>query len=238
MPVNPLLVPEIPFSKVQGRLNRLWDPFERNSCMVAFGAQGSGKSHLIRYGVLPLAEQSRIVLIDMKEKSDKVWHGFGKEVDVLPPAFFDTGNEEYRFAWRVVINPATAKSQLRQLFAQLTGEGHCVIVMDETREITEREQLGLGSDVEKLITKTRSLGTSVILGAQSSAWAVSALKDQPAVMWIGSTSGEESALALAKLAGPGRPLLPVVKRIPPRSFLYRDNWDGEVLLALTTPPGR
>ena len=231
-----MTVPEIPFAKVQGRLNRFWDPFENNSCMVAFGAQGSGKSHLVRHGILPLAKQSRIVFIDMKEKSDKVWRGFGREVDVLPPAFFDTGNEEYRYAWRVVVNPATAKSQLRQVFAQLTGEGHCVVVMDETREITEREQLGLGSDVEKLITKTRSLGTSVILGAQSSAWAVSALKDQPAVMWIGSTSGEESALALAKLAGPGRPLVPTVKRIRPRQFLYRDNWEGAPMLALTDPP--
>lgn len=236
MPANPLVVPEVPFRKVQGRMNRLWDPFERNSCMAAFGAQGSGKSYLIRHGILPLATQSRIVFIDMKEQSDKVWRGFGKEVDVLPPSFFGTGNEEYPYAWRVVVNPATAKKQLRQLFAQLTGEGHCVIVMDETREITEREQLGLGSDVEKLITKTRSLGTSVILGAQSSAWAVSALKDQPAVMFIGKTSGQESARALAKLAGPGAPVVPTIQKLREHQWLYRDNWGDGLLLARTTPP--
>lgn len=231
-----MTVPAVPFAKVQGRVARFWDPFERNSFTVVVGVTGSGKSHLIRYGILPLARYSRTVVIDVKDDRDSVWAGFGQTVDELPPAFFRTGNAEHPLVWRVLVNKSTAQDQLRRVFEQLRGEGHCVIVMDESRSITEREQIGLGSAVENLITESRGLGTSMIMGAQSTAWAVSALKDQAGCLWIGQTSGEDRALDLAKMAGPGRPLVPVIKRIPPRSWLYRDIWEGDPLLALTSPP--
>lgn len=235
MPAKPIAVPVVPFDVVQGRLSRFWDPFERNSFMVVIGVTGSGKSHLVRYGILPLAKASRTVVIDVKDDRDSVWAGFGKTVDVLPAEFFKAGGD-HPYTWRVLVNKSTAQAQLREVFAQLRGEGHCVIVMDESRSITEREQLGLGSAVENLITESRGLGTSIIMGAQSTAWAVSALKDQAAVVWVGQTSGEERALDLAKMAGPGRPLVPVISQIPPRRWLYRDNWEGTPLLALTDPP--
>jgi hypothetical protein len=231
-----MAVPLVPFGKIQGRIARFWDPFEYNSFMVVIGVTGSGKSHLMRYGILPVAGYSRTVVIDVKDDRDSVWAGFGQRVDTLPPAFFKTTSQEHRLVWRVVVNKATAQQQLREVFAQLRAEGHCVIVMDESRSITEREQMGLGSAVENLITESRGLGTSIIMGAQSSAWAVSALKDQAACLWVGQTSGEDRALDLAKMAGPGRPLVPVISQIPPRRWLYRDNWEGTPLLALTDPP--
>lgn len=236
MATNPITVPLVPFGQVQGRVSRLWDPFERNSFMVVIGITGSGKSHLIRYGILPLSGYSRTVVIDMKEDRDSVWSGFGQPVDMLPPAFFRTDDPDNRLVWRVIVNRATAQKQLREVFRQLRDEGHCVIVMDESRSITEREQIGLGSAVENLITESRGLGTSIIMGAQSTAWAVSALKDQAACIWIGQTSGEDQALALAKMTGFGRPLVPVISQIPARRWLYRDNWDGPPILALTDPP--
>jgi hypothetical protein len=231
-----LAVPLVPFEQVQGRISRYWDPFERNSFMVVVGVTGSGKSHLIRHGILPMARYSRTVVIDVKDDRDSVWAGFGQTVDMLPAAFFRTTNEDHQLVWRVLVNKSNAQSQLREIFAQLRGEGHCVIVMDESRSITEREQMGLGSAVENLITESRGLGTSIIMGAQSSAWAVSALKDQAACLWIGQTSGEERALDLAKMAGAGRALVPTITHIPPRRWLYRDNWEGAPLYALTDPP--
>ena len=236
MPARTLTVPVVPFDQVQGRVSRFWDPFERNSFTVVIGVTGSGKSHLIRYGILPLAGYSRTVVIDVKEDRDSVWAGFGKPVDVLPPAFFKHTDGDHHLVWRVLVHKATAQSQLREIFAQLRGEGHCVIVMDESRSITEREQIGLGSAVENLITESRGLGTSIIMGAQSTAWAVSALKDQAACLWVGQTSGQDQALKLANMAGPGRPLVPLITRIAPRQWLYRDNWEGAPLLALTNPP--
>ena len=235
MPVQPLAVPLIPFGQVQGRIVRLWDPFERNPHIGIFGITGSGKSHLIRHVILPLREHSRTVVIDMKDDRDSVWAGFGKPVTELPPAFLGSGDGA---RWRVIVDRANAQAQLRRVFDQVRDEGHCVVVVDESRSITEREQVGLGSVVENLILEGRGIGVTLIMGAQSTAWAVSALKDQPAVLFIGQASGTDQAMALAKLAGYGRELAATIGRIPARRWLYRDLWDGPPILALTDPPGQ
>jgi hypothetical protein len=230
MPViQPLAVPVVPFGKVQGRMHRYWDPFERNPHVGIFGITGAGKSHLIRYGILPLRHWSRTVVIDVKDDRDSVWSDYGQPVAELPRAFFRSGDGA---RWRVIVDRANAHAQLKRVFDQIRDEGHCVVVVDESRSITEREQVGLGSVVENLILEGRGIGVTLIMGAQSTAWAVSALKDQPAVLFIGQTSGEDQALALAKMAGHGRDLAHVIGRIPARQWLYRDLWDGPPLLGL------
>jgi hypothetical protein len=233
MTTTPLPVPIIPFGQVQGRMARLWDPFERNPQIAVYGITGSGKSHLIRYGILPLRQYSRTVVIDVKDDRDSVWLGFGEPVTELPPAFF--GSDDFS-RWRVIVDRRNAHAQIRRVLEQIRDEGHSVVVIDETRSITEREQVGLGSVVENLITEGRGIGVSMIMGAQSTAWAVSALKDQPAVMFVGQASGTDQAMALAKLAGYGRELAATIGTIPARRFLYRDKWEGPAMLALTDAP--
>lgn len=233
MTTTPLAVPDIPFSLIQGRMIRLWDPFERNPHIGVYGITGSGKSHLIRYGILPLRDFSRTVVIDVKDNRDSVWTGFGQPVDELPRAFFKSADS---FRWRVIVDRRNAQAQLRRIFEQIRDEGHCVVVMDETRSITDREQTGLGSVVENLILEGRGLGITLIMGSQSTAWAVSALKDQPAVMFVGQASGIKQAAELASLAGYGKELAATIGRIPARRFLYRDLWEPKPILALTSPP--
>jgi energy-coupling factor transporter ATP-binding protein EcfA2 len=235
--VHPLFVPEVPFGKIQGRLSRLWDPFERNPHVAVFGVTGSGKSNLIRHGILPLRAYSRTVVIDVKDDRDSVWSGFGTPVSELPRAFAHGGDGPAKSRYRLIVNRADAQAQLRRVFDQIRDEGHCLIVVDESRSITEREQVGLGSVVENLILEGRGLGITMIMGAQSTAWAVPSLKDQPAVLLIGQTQGTEQAQALAKIAGHGPDLAATIGQIQARRFLYADTLDGPRILALTTPPG-
>ena len=235
MTAAPLVIPSVPFERVQGRMSRFWDPFERNPHIAVFGTTGSGKSHLIRYGILPLRCFSRTVVIDVKDNRDSVWAGFGKPVTELEPAFFRTGNNEQPAIWRLIVDRSRAQEQLRRVFEQIRSEGHCLIVVDESRSITEREQVGLGSVVENLIQEGRGLGITMIMGAQSSAWAVSALKDQPAVMFMGQSTGDQP-LTLAKMAGYGRELAQVIGTLEPRTWVYRDLWDGPPMLGLTRAP--
>lgn len=229
-------VPNVPFGQVQGRMARLWDPFERNPHIAVFGTTGSGKTHLIRYGILPLRAYSRTVVIDVKDDRDSVWSGFGKTVTELPRAFSVTGESEHAARWRLVVDRRNAQAQLRRVFGQIRDEGHCVVVIDESRSITEREQTGLGSVVENLILEGRGLGVTMIMGAQSTAWAVPSLRDQPAALFIGQTAGQDQPKALAGLAGYGRELAEVISRIPARTWLYRDLWDGPPILGLTRAP--
>jgi hypothetical protein len=226
----------VPFGQIQGRMAKLWDPFERNPHVAVVGISGSGKSHLIRCGILPLRAYSRTVIIDVKDGRDSVWSGYGKPVSELPPEFFRTGSKEHHFRWRLVVERRNAQSQLRRAFDQIRDEGHCTVVMDESRSITEREQVGLGSTVENLILEGRVLGVSLIMGAQSTAWAVSALKDQPAALFIGQCTGQDQAMALAKIAGYGRELAATIGRIEARTWLYRDLWDGPPILGLCQAP--
>jgi hypothetical protein len=235
MTIVPLVVPTVAFDRIQGRMARLWDPFERNPHIAVFGTTGSGKTHLIRHGILPLRRHSRIVVIDVKEDRDSVWTGYGQPVTELPAAFFLTGNREHPAVWRVIVDRRHAQAQLRRVFDQIRGEGHCLVVVDESRSITEREQVGLGSVVENLILEGRGLGVTLIMGAQSTAWAVASLKDQPAVMFVGQSTGDQP-LALAKMAGYGRDLAAVIGRIPARTWLYRDLWGGAPILGLTRAP--
>lgn len=235
MNTAPLALPTVPFDRVQGRMMRLWDPFERNPHIAVYGTTGSGKSHLMRYGILPLRHFSRTVVIDVKNNRDSVWAGFGEPVTELEPAFFKTGNPEQPAVWRLIVDRSNGQAQLRRVFDQIRSEGHCLIVMDESRSITEREQMGLGSPVENLIQEGRGLGITLIIGAQSSAWAVSALKDQPGVMFMGQSTGDQP-LALAKLAGYGRELAQVISTLEARTWVYRDMWEGAPILGLTRAP--
>lgn len=227
-------VPIVPFDVVQGRMARLWDPFERNPHVAVFGITGSGKSHLIRYGILPLRVYSRLVVVDVKDDRDSVWTGYGTPVAELPRAFAHSGNG---YRWRLVVDRSNPQPQLRRAFDQIRDEGHCLLVVDESRSITEREQIGLGSVVENLILEGRGIGITLIMGAQSTAWAVSSLKDQPAALFIGQARGTDQAMALAKIAGHGRELAATIGQIPARQFLYADAWDGSVLALTTPPPG-
>ncbi|MGI8451166.1 MAG: hypothetical protein ACR2MP_29085, partial [Streptosporangiaceae bacterium] len=164
MTIVPLAVPDVPFGQVQGRITRLWDPFESNPHFAVFGITGSGKSHLIRYGILPMRAYSRTVIIDVKDDRDSVWSGFGTPVTELPKAFAGTGDGPAKCRYRVVVNRADPKPQLLRVFDQIRDEGHCLVVVDESRSITEREQIGLGSVVENLIQVGRGIGVTLIMG--------------------------------------------------------------------------
>ena len=234
MTTAPLAVPIVPFGQVQGRIARLWDPFERNPHFAVFGTTGSGKSYLIRHGILPMRDYSRTVVIDVKDNRDSVWAGFGTPVSELPRAFAHSGEGPVKSRYRVIVDRANAPAQLRRVFDQVRDEGHCVVVLDESRSVTEREQMGLGSVVENLILEGRGLGVTLVMGAQSAAWAVSALKDQPAALFVGQTRGAKQPKELAEIAGGGRELAATISQIPARQWLYADGWDGPSMLALTT----
>ena len=206
---------------------RLWDPFQRGPHVAVFGMNGSGKSTVIRYGLLPLRGSSRQVMIDVKDDQDSTWAGWGHRVYELPPAF--TGK------LRLVLNPDDPKPQLDRALTQIWNEGYCVVVVDESRTLTEREQMGKGSMIEKMITVGRGKGITMIVGAESTAYAVPSLRDQPAVVLVGQNRSEDQAKELAKIVG-SKALAPVIAGIQGRQFLYTDNWSSPPIMGLTSLP--
>lgn len=229
-----MIVPRVAFPLIQSRIDSESDPFERNSHIVTFGKTGTGKSYLIRHGIVPIRPLDRIVVIDVKGPREirSPWNGFGTEITRLPESGAMTGTGPTNSQYRLIVETDRddAKKQVGATIDQVMSEGHWIVVIDESRKLTEREQLNLGSKIEDMVLRGRGLGITVILGAQSTAWAVSALKDQPAVMLIGMVP--QQAEELSKIAGYGRELVPNIRAIKEREFLYVDTW-GNGLIGLT-----
>lgn len=231
-----LYIPKIDFQKVQTRIDETLDPFERNPHIAAFGQTGTGKTYLIRYGLLPLRPLARTVVFDVKGIHSRGWNGYGTPVNELPPAFFGEGTGLANAEYRLIVEPDRddAKAQVGGAFRQILNEGHCRVVIDESKRIVDREQLGLKSGIEELIQVGREAGISLIVGAQTTALGSAALKDQPGFVFIGHVP--QKARELAEIIGGGSDLMHVIRHIKNRQFLYYDPWD-DGMMCLTTLEG-
>lgn len=226
---DPVPVPSIPFGRIQGRLNRLLIPSERGTHILVAGMTGSGKTVLIKRGLLPLFEYERILVLDFKEGADSDWNGFGRDVAELPPEF--SAGPAYR--WRMIMDQADPKPQLERALDQVRDEGHCVVVIDEASSATDREGGGVPARVGRILEKGRGQKVTMILGVQQPAYTIAAVKSQTAVKFIGPVGDDESTKRCAKWAGNARVVEPVLAAMPLRRFLYKDQLEGTPLMALT-----
>ena len=221
-----MIVPTVPFGKVQSRVHQVINPVERNSHILSVARTGGGKSYLFANGIAPLFPYDRIIVIDVKAALGEIrspWRDFGTDVSEIPPVDAGTGKGPCANRYRLVVNPDRdiAKTQVATAFETLLESGHAIIVIDESRQIVEQKQLNLGSQLEKIILLGRGLGLTVWLGAQSLAWTVPSIRDQPGIMLIGSVP--QQATEVAKMLGYGREIVPNLQKIQPRQFLYADE---------------
>jgi hypothetical protein len=232
-----VIVPSVPFARVAGRLQRNWQPIEANPHMALFAQSRGGKSHLIRYGILPLVPLARVVVIDVKPGGDLTWQGWGHDVTELAHGFgtSPTGWPRYRNREQP---GADGSAQVRRVLEQLAAEGEAVVVIDDARRVTSPHAPGLGllHVVDHLLLEGAGLGVTLILGANSTAWANTGLKDQCGVIWIGHTRSGEQRDKFAELAGLGKDMRPVLDGIARRHWLYTDYAGDELALALTSVP--
>jgi hypothetical protein len=227
-------IPEVPIQHVTGRMQRLWSPTERNPHMAVLGYTGAGKSHLIRRGILAVAELARIVVLDIKPGGEPVWDDWGEDTDHLKPGFGlnSTGFPRYR----IRLLPGDAgKEQMRRILDQLGTEGETILVIDDARKLTDRQApgLGLGNVVEHLLLECRVIGLTVIVGAGSVAWLPPSLKDQPGFAWLGYTGHPDQRDEFAKVGALPKEARPVLDTIAPRQWLYSDHHGEHLMLART-----
>lgn len=224
-----ITVPHVPFSVIARRIVAHWDPFEFNSHEAWLGMSRSGKSYAIRRGILPLAERSRKVVLDVKPGGERTWLGYGNEVSSLKPGFGTgpDGTPEYHML-------VTSKDQVRRFLDMIGTEGSCVVVIDDSRRITANSpSFGLSEHVDQLLTIGAAIGITVIICANSTVWSTSSLRDQCGINWIGQIANEDERKRFLRNAGLPREILPTLGALPPRHFLYSDRYDGETRLAIT-----
>lgn len=245
MKTHPIPVREFP--DVAYHLGAAWRPFERNTHQIVLGNSGAGKSHLIRYGILPaLGPFACGVVIDRKPGGDRVWRGFGNHV---APADLPCPLElRDRSAMWVVSSPTgLVRGDVEPILEQLLAERAAVLVLDDATTISETEGdrggMGLGGAIDEIMREGRANGLSAILGLNSPKWAGrGGAKFMAGTYWVGFTKSRDSRDGFADIAG-----LPADVRgaldpphMAPRRWLYAtdDDETGRHVLALTTAPGK
>lgn len=227
-----LIIPTVPFPRVSQRIAARCDPFEYNPHQGWFGMSRSGKSYMIRHGILPIFGMSRIVVMDVKPGGERTWQGYGNEIDELAPGFGvgPDGTPHYHMLVR-------SKRQAEKFLKMISAEGSCVIVIDDSRKITANHpDYALSGYVDQLLTIGAAIGITVIICANSTVWSTSSLRDQCGINWIGQIANEDERKRFLRFAGLPKELLPTLNALPPRHFLYSDRYDGESRLAITALP--
>lgn len=218
----------VDFSEIGKRIRKYWIPEVWNPHQTFLGVSRCGKSYLIRYAILPIAGASRIVVIDVKPGGAKTWEGYGNPVTELTPGFGagPDGTAHYHFL-------ARNKEQVERFLRMIALEGSCIIVLDDSRRITAKDDWNLSAVVDGLMTIGAEIGISVLICTNSTVWSTSSLRDQSGIYWIGQMANEDQRAKFLKMAGLPKDLLPALGTLKPHEFLYTDRYDGKPKLALT-----
>lgn len=229
------------WEEVSSEIKRLWKPLDAPHHSI-IGLSGSGKSFLTTRGIMPLRADKRAVIIDVKG-DDPTLRGIGRPVKRLP-----TGKPWYKRAlkaeepqdqwYRLIVdeNPTNAKAQVRHALEQMYKQGKWLIVVDETRHITDSQPpfLGLRPHLEQIWLRGRSREVELIAMTQSPRWVPGSFYDQPSFVWIGRINDEDRQRRLREIGGLKRQHLPYISNLKKREFMVIA--DGGEYTAITRIP--
>lgn len=230
-------IPTVPFELIAKRIKRYWRPLEYNPHKGLFAPTRSGKSYLIRHGLLSIVPNARVVLIDVKPGGEPTWNGWGNQVTELSPGF--GRGSDGTFNYRVMLLPGheQGKDQIKRILEMILAEGETIVVMDDSRKITAHTpQLGFSTHVDELITDGAGIGITVILAANSTVWSTPTLRDGCGMYLMGHASNEDQRNLYSKIIGLPKEQREVFSKLPHRHFLYSDQYDGDLKLAITSLP--
>ena len=231
------------FAKVGGAVQRNWRP-DRLPHHVLLGLSGAGKSHMIRYGILPQAGPlAAVVVIDVKPGGDAAaWDGWGNDVPSARelPCPLTLGPDK-SCRWRIVHPGGLTAADVGRVLEQLGTEAAVILVMDDASSIIEsggqRGGMGLSGPVDTMLRQGRTHDLTLILGLNSTAWAGGA-KNLAGTTWLGYTGNADMRAEFAKVAGLPPAIRPALDGLLPKEWLYSavDETAGLHVYAITRAP--
>lgn len=235
-------IPAKSWNQIIARVDKLWQPqFAPHHSIM--GQNGAGKSHLIVHGLLPLVTDDKVLIIDNKG-DDPVLNAAGaKSVRHLPRnirrATMDDGKP--KSAWyqlKVYDDTPRAQDQVGNALRQVYAEGNWIVVLDETRAISDPRSPGLGlqPELDRLWLRGRSRHISVIAATQAPRWVPSSFYDQCQFVWCSRIRDERAHQRIMEIGSMTRAHIPHIARIRKRTWLYMDDEEEETWLGMTSPP--
>jgi hypothetical protein len=232
-------IPSKSWDEVIARVNKLWVPeFAPHHSIV--GQNGAGKSHLIVHGLLPLCEDDKVLIIDNKGDDKVLLEAGARPVKMIPRemrrAAFDDGKP--KSAWyRLVVydDIGKAQDQVGRALEQVYREGSWVVVLDETRALSDPRSPGLGlqPQLDRLWLRGRSRNISVIASTQAPRWVPSSFYDQCQFVWCSRIRDERAHQRIMEIGSMTRAHIPHIARIRKRRWLYMDDEDEDTWMAET-----
>jgi hypothetical protein len=235
---------QVALGRALRRVASVWHPAGA-AHHILYGMTGSGKSTLVK-SLLGLCG-GRVLILDPKPHPDPVWdgpagdpHQWGRPVTSIGPMFGADreGGGPLGLWFRLTGTPDRGETARRfgEALAIVAAEGHCVLVLDDVREITR--QLRLAERVDSVMNLGRSANVLAILSATETGYVSG--RAQAAMTWVGHTSGLDAAKAGAGLLGhSGRAWWQTTAAVAPHEWIYADSQPGNAGPALVTnSPGR
>jgi hypothetical protein len=234
-------LPRAGLPRVLARVDAIWHP-DAAAHHILLGMTGAGKSTLIK-ALLGLCPWERVLILDPKPHPDPVWdgppddpHQWGRPVTAVEPMFGAArdGGGPAGLWFRLSGTPDRKQSAARfaEALGVISAEGHCVLVLDDVREITR--QLRLAENVDSVMNLGRSANVLAVLSATETSYVAG--RAQAAITWVGHTSGLTAAKAGADLLGwRGQDQQDICAAIAPHQWIYSESQPGSAGPCLVIP---
>lgn len=238
-----LEIPHAEWGDIYNRVGNLWLPKKTPHHSIIAQTRG-GKSYLIGNGILPLIQDEKVLIIDVKG-DDPTFAEIGKPVHRIPRqgsrTFWDWMSEgKPREHWyRLIVKEdwAEARKQVHQALQTCYREQNWTVVLDETRALTDPRPPGLNLSpmVEQMWLRGGSKGICVVAATQGPRWVPRSFYEQAQFHWIGAVEDEDSQKRLREIGGMERHHLETIKNLPKWHYVYTDRLadDGVRFRAVT-----
>jgi hypothetical protein len=208
--------------------------------MTIMGQTRSGKSYLVRHGILPLCKWDRVLILDAKG-DDPTLQGLGKPVSRIP--VFMRGmkrlmrEDRPRDNWyrlKIVRGWEAAHDQVGEALERVYREGDWIVVVDELRHLVDTRPPGikLRDPWEELMMRGGSRGICMVNLSQEPRWLPSTFYTQGSFYWFSRLEDERVQSRICEV-GSSKALLPHLQSIPKRKWIMMDNLDDDRFFART-----
>lgn len=231
-------IPTRSWKEVIERVNKLWVP-EFAPHHSIFGQNGSGKTHLIVYGLLPLCTGDNVCIFDSKGDDPVLAQSGARPVRKLPNKYRRMmDNDKPKDGWyrlNIYDDVPRAQQQVGDALEKIYNEGNWIVVLDETRAISDPRSPGLGLQplLDRMWLRGRSRGISVVAATQAPRWVPTSFYDQCQFAWCSRIRDERAHQRIMEIGSMTRAHIPHIARVRKRRWLYIDDEEEETWLAET-----
>src|ERR1700758_1446222 len=216
-------VPRVGWDEMHEVLAERWHAGQH---FAIFSPTEGGKSHLIRYGLLPLWQRYPVLWIRFKARDDTT-PGFGTQVDRYPiiergkyrvrhrdsPAWEDDPEHfllqlpRYHFDATAPQDRSASWAHARRVCGEALDrtfrEGGWVIVIDEIQAVNGKRPpaLDLESALENCLQRGRTQPLTMVTASQQPAWNAPSVYDQARWVALGRTLDEARFERIGQLGG-------------------------------------